>query len=120
MSDDGGNMWLVGGAVTVSPAGCTGFTPTTIAAGATTFALASAPLFQDKGLPFVTSGATSPDLPDMVGGEMFLACFGDDVQAHAMAEYAYKTLGVHNIVIWTDNANGAHGVSDQCGSSTGS
>jgi branched-chain amino acid transport system substrate-binding protein len=70
----------------------------------TTFALASAPLFQDKGLPFVTSGATSPDLPDMVGGEMFLACFGDDVQAHAMAEYAYKTLGVHNIVIWTDNA----------------
>src|SRR5262249_46475148 len=31
----------------------------------TTFALASAPLFQDKGLPFVTSGATSPDLPDM-------------------------------------------------------
>jgi branched-chain amino acid transport system substrate-binding protein len=70
----------------------------------TTFALASAPLFQDKGLPFVTSGATSPDLPDMVGSEMFLACFADDVQAHAMAEYAYNTLGVHNIVIWTDNA----------------
>lgn len=70
----------------------------------TTFALASAPLFQAKGIPFVTSGATSPDLPDMVGNEMFLACFADDVQAHAMAEYAYNTLGVHNIVIWTDNA----------------
>jgi branched-chain amino acid transport system substrate-binding protein len=40
----------------------------------------------------------------MVGDEMFLACFADDVQAHAMAEYAYNTLGVHNVVIWTDNA----------------
>jgi branched-chain amino acid transport system substrate-binding protein len=70
----------------------------------TTFALASAPLFQAQGLPFVTSGATSPDLPDMIGGEMFLACFADDVQAHAMAEYAYNTLGIHNIVMWTDNA----------------
>jgi branched-chain amino acid transport system substrate-binding protein len=70
----------------------------------TTFALASAPLFQAQGIPFVTSGATSPDLPGMVGEEMFLACFADDVQAHAMAEYAYNTLGVHSIVIWTDNA----------------
>ena len=35
---------------------------------------------------------------------MFLACFADDVQAHAMAEYAYNTLGIHNIVVWTDNA----------------
>ena len=35
---------------------------------------------------------------------MFLVCFADDVQAHAMAEYAYNTLGIHNIVVWTDNA----------------
>lgn len=70
----------------------------------TTFALASAPLFQAKGIPFVTSGATAPELPDMVGDEMFMACFGDDVQAHAMAEYAYNTLGVHTVVMWTDNA----------------
>lgn len=70
----------------------------------TTFALAAAPLFQAQGIPFVTSGATSPDLPGMVGDEMFLACFADDVQAHAMAEYAYNTLGVHSVVIWTDNA----------------
>jgi branched-chain amino acid transport system substrate-binding protein len=70
----------------------------------TTFALASAPLFQAQGIPFVTSGATAPELPDMVGDEMFMACFGDDVQAHAMAEYAYNTLGVHTVVVWTDNA----------------
>ena len=70
----------------------------------TTFALASAPLFQTAGIPFVTSGATSPDLPAMVGTEMFLVPFGDDVQAHAMAEYAYNTLGLRNVAVWTDNA----------------
>ncbi|MCF7701353.1 ABC transporter substrate-binding protein [Loktanella sp. M215] len=70
----------------------------------TTFALASAALFQTAGIPFVTSGATSPDLPAMVGDEMFLVPFGDDVQAHAMAEYAYETLGLRNVAVWTDNA----------------
>lgn len=70
----------------------------------TTFALASAPLFQSAGIPFVTSGATSPDLPAMVGSEMFLTPFGDDVQAYAMAEYAYDTLGLRNVAVWTDNA----------------
>ncbi|MEF2548185.1 ABC transporter substrate-binding protein [Aurantimonas sp. E1-2-R+4] len=69
----------------------------------TTFALAAAPLFQSAGVPFVTSGATSPDLPAMVGDQMFLVPFGDDVQAHAMAEYAYDKLGLRNIATWTDN-----------------
>lgn len=70
----------------------------------TTFVLAAAPLFQSAGIPFVTSGATSPDLPAMVGDEMFLVPFGDDVQAHAMAEYAYNKLGLRNVAVWTDNA----------------
>lgn len=70
----------------------------------TTFALAAGPLFQTAGIPFVTSGATSPDLPAMVGSEMFLVPFGDDVQAHAMAEYAYKKLGLRNVAVWTDKA----------------
>ncbi len=70
----------------------------------TTFALASAPLFQTAGIPFVTSGATSPDLPAMVGSEMFLTPFGDDVQAYAMAEHAYDEMGLRNVVVWTDNA----------------
>ena len=69
-----------------------------------TFALASAPLFQTAGIPFVTSGATSPDLPAMVGSEMFLTPFGDDVQAYAMAEYAYNEMGLRNVAVWTDNA----------------
>jgi len=69
----------------------------------TTFVLASASIFQKAGIPFITSGATSPDLPAMVGSEMFLVPFGDDVQAHAMAEYAYNTLGLRNVAVWTDN-----------------
>ncbi|WAJ28183.1 ABC transporter substrate-binding protein [Antarcticirhabdus aurantiaca] len=69
-----------------------------------TFALAAAPLFQTAGIAFVTSGATAPDLPEMVGDKMFLVPFGDDVQAHAMAEYAYGTLGLRNVAVWTDNA----------------
>jgi len=40
----------------------------------------------------------------MVGDEMFLVPFGDDVQAHAMAEYAYNNLNVRKIAVWTDNA----------------
>ena len=35
--------------------------------GDTTFVMAAAPLFQEKGVPFVTSGATHPMLPNWVG-----------------------------------------------------
>ncbi|HEX7075325.1 MAG TPA: ABC transporter substrate-binding protein [Hyphomicrobiaceae bacterium] len=69
----------------------------------TTFVLAAAPLFQDAGIPFVTSGATSPLLPEMVGDMLFLVPFGDNIQAYAMAEYVYNTMGIHDVVVWTDN-----------------
>lgn len=36
---------------------------------------------------FVTSGATSPLLPNQAGRGFFLACFGDNVQAAAAAEW---------------------------------
>ena len=39
--------------------------------GDTTFVMAAAPLFQAKGIPFVTSGATHPELPKWVGDCMF-------------------------------------------------
>jgi branched-chain amino acid transport system substrate-binding protein len=55
-------------------------------------ALAAAPIAAGAGIPFVTSGATSPRLPDQVPDYLFLACFGDNVQAAAGAEYAYDTL----------------------------
>ncbi len=55
--------------------------------------LAAGPIIQEAGLPFITAGATSPKLPDQIGDMMFLACFGDNVQAAAGAEFAYKNFG---------------------------
>jgi branched-chain amino acid transport system substrate-binding protein len=54
--------------------------------------LAAAPIAAKAGLPFVTSGATSPKLPDAVPTYLYLACFGDNVQAAAAAEYSYNDL----------------------------
>src|SRR5215213_6694337 len=55
--------------------------------------LASGPTIQGAGLPFITAGATSPKIPTQVGDKMFLACFGDNVQAAVGAEYGFKTFG---------------------------
>ena len=55
--------------------------------------LASGPTIQGAGLPFITAGATSPKIPAQVGDLMFLACFGDNVQAAVGAEYGFKTYG---------------------------
>lgn len=70
--------------------------------GDTDYVLAAAPLFQDRGVPFMTSGATLPDLPQRVGNCLFMAAFGDDAQAAATAEFAYTRLGARNAVLWTD------------------
>ncbi len=55
--------------------------------------LASGRFFQDAGIPFITVGATSPKIPSQVGDMLFLAAFGDNVQAAAGAEYALKNFG---------------------------
>ena len=47
--------------------------------------LASGPAFQAAGIPFITVGATSPKIPSQIGDMMFLAAFGDNVQAAAGA-----------------------------------
>lgn len=70
----------------------------------TTFVMAGAPLFQEKGVPFVTSGATHPKLPEWVGDYMFMVPFGDDDQSYAIADYAYDKLGARKVVVWTDNS----------------
>jgi branched-chain amino acid transport system substrate-binding protein len=72
--------------------------------GDTTFVMAAAPLFQKKQVPFVTSGATHPMLPQWVGEYMFMAPFGDDDQSFAIADYTVKTLKAKNVVVWTDNS----------------
>ena len=70
----------------------------------TTFVMAGAPLFQEKGIPFVTSGATHPELPKWVGDYMFMTPFGDDDQSYAIADYTYDKLGARRVAVWTDNS----------------
>ncbi len=48
---------------------------------------------------FITSGATSPRLPHEIPRFLFLACFGDNVQAAAGAEFAFKTLKARSAVV---------------------
>ncbi len=70
----------------------------------TTFVMAAAPLFQEAGVPFVTSGATHPLLPQWVGDYMFMTPFGDDDQSFAIADFAYDKLGARRVAVWTDNS----------------
>jgi branched-chain amino acid transport system substrate-binding protein len=65
--------------------------------------LAMAPQFQAAGVALVTPGATSPKLPDQVGSDMFLACFGDNVQAAAGAEFVLNTLKGKTVYLLRDN-----------------
>jgi branched-chain amino acid transport system substrate-binding protein len=62
--------------------------------------LASGKIFQDAKIPFITVGATSPKIPTQVGDMMFLACFGDNVQAAVGAEYGYKNFGKNAYFLW--------------------
>jgi|EndMetStandDraft_8_1072994.scaffolds.fasta_scaffold55096_3 branched-chain amino acid transport system substrate-binding protein len=62
--------------------------------------LAAGPTFQAAKVPFITAGATSPKIPTQVGDMMFLACFGDNVQAAVGAEYSYKTFGHNAYFLW--------------------
>ena len=43
-------------------------------------------------LLLITAGATSPKIPSQVGAMLFLASFGDNVQAAAGAEYSFKNF----------------------------
>jgi branched-chain amino acid transport system substrate-binding protein len=65
-------------------------------------ALALGPIAQTAGIPFVTAGATSPLLPDQIGDTMFLAPFGDNVQAAVGAEYALNELGLKSAYLLSD------------------
>jgi len=66
--------------------------------------LAGGPSFQRAGLPFITAGATSPRIPEEVGDMVFLACFGDNTQAAAGAEYAVENFGSKAYLLWDNSA----------------
>ena len=64
--------------------------------------LAAAPIAARAGVPFVTSGATSPRLTREVPNWLFLACFGDNAQAAASAQYATDQLGARTAAVVYD------------------
>jgi branched-chain amino acid transport system substrate-binding protein len=65
----------------------------------TDMVLAAAPIAAKDKRVFLTSGATSPQLPRQVPRYLFLACFGDNVQAAAGAEWAVKMLKARSAVV---------------------
>lgn len=65
----------------------------------TDMVLAAAPIAAKHRRVFLTSGASSPRLPAQVPEYLFLACFGDNVQAAAGAEWAYRTLKAHTVAV---------------------
>ncbi|MDQ2965164.1 MAG: ABC transporter substrate-binding protein, partial [Chloroflexota bacterium] len=62
--------------------------------------IAAGPIFQTAKIPFITVGATSPKLPSQIGDMLFLACFGDNVQAAVGAEFASKKFGMNATFLW--------------------
>ena len=68
----------------------------------TDMVLAAAPIAAKSNIVFVSSGATSPKLPEQVPGWLYLACFGDNVQAAAGAEFAASDLKAKSAYILTD------------------
>lgn len=65
----------------------------------TDMVLAAAPIAAKYKRVFLTSGATSPELPRQVPRYLFLACFGDNVQAAVGAEWAVKALKARTAVV---------------------
>jgi branched-chain amino acid transport system substrate-binding protein len=61
--------------------------------------LAAARVAAESHRVFLTSGATSPLLPEQVPEYLFLACFGDNVQAAAGADWAYDVLKARTVVV---------------------
>ena len=59
----------------------------------TAMALAAARVAEQAHTVLLTSGATSPLVPIQFRGYYFMACFGDNTQAAAGAEFAYRRLG---------------------------
>lgn len=68
----------------------------------TDMVLAAAPIAAEAKTVFVTSGATSPKLPEQIENYLFLACFGDNVQAAAGAEYAYNSMDLKTCYLLID------------------
>lgn len=66
--------------------------------------LPAARVAADAHTVFVTSGATSPLLPAQVPGYLYLACYGDNTQAAAAAEFSQSDLNATTALVVMDNS----------------
>lgn len=69
----------------------------------TDMVLAAAEFAADNERVFLTSGATSPKLPAQVPDFLFLACFADNVQAAAAAEFAFRDKKATKVAVVYDS-----------------
>jgi len=67
------------------------------------FYLASAPIAQDAGIPYLDIGGTVPNLPEQIGEFAHMMPFGDDYQAYVAAEFALKDLGGKSAFLLRDS-----------------
>jgi branched-chain amino acid transport system substrate-binding protein len=70
--------------------------------GNTSAVLAAAPLARKAGVPLISVGASSPDLVKQNPTTVFLAGFGDNVQAAAAAEFLYDRLHARRVALLTN------------------
>jgi branched-chain amino acid transport system substrate-binding protein len=69
----------------------------------TDLTLAAAKVAAMNNRVFLTSGATSPLLPEQIPSYLYLACFGDNVQAAAAAEWSFQTLEARSALVLYDS-----------------
>ncbi len=66
------------------------------------FYLASAPIAQEAGIPYLDTGGTVPNLPEQIGEFAHMMPFGDDYQAFVAADFAMKDLGAKTAFLLRD------------------
>jgi len=69
------------------------------------FALVAGQVSAQARIPFVTAGATLPSLPRLLGEYFFMACFGDDAQARAVAKFALRRQGMGSMLVLADRGS---------------
>lgn len=68
----------------------------------TDYVMTAAPAVTAKDIVFITAGATMQNLPYMYGKYFFMAAFGDNMQARAVAKFAKRRLNSENCFVATD------------------
>ena len=80
----------------------------------TDLAIAAVPAFAAAGVPFMVIGATDPGLPARCGAGTFLACFGDDLQGRAAAEFMRTRFGPRLAIVFDSRSTYARTVAGFC------